>query len=305
MLLRLVVVLGLAVLAWPGCELLTTKGPQEDAVQLSGDTHGASTDDARTPAGGDSNEPACPAEGCFNAAEDCPGICDLWGVQCGAYSYLPATGGHECDCGSCPPDKPVCTTTHKCFITANPLPGADLGWPCEEDDECLSSFCVPGEQGKVCTVKCAGECLEPGWSCEPAPGSSLYVCYPGCSPDCEAKECGGDDCGGKCGECAEGATCFLNQCSVHDCSALSGAYHMMVYCSGILTMEAETTLIQNGCEFVDEWGLLEGTLGPNGEITAHSPVPELTLWGCAGLVVEDLPLALGCSSGCDVILQLP
>jgi hypothetical protein len=38
----------------------------------------------------------------------------------------------------------------------------------------------------------------------------------GCQPDCSGKKCGSDECGGSCGSCPDGITCFEGVC---DCSA--------------------------------------------------------------------------------------
>jgi len=59
--------------------------------------------------------------------------------------------------------------------------GKALGDPCSEDEECLSSYCVPSTEGKVCTVGCASDadCWLAGWSCEQVviqPPDAVYIC---------------------------------------------------------------------------------------------------------------------------------
>ncbi|MBM4387672.1 MAG: hypothetical protein FJ088_08025, partial [Deltaproteobacteria bacterium] len=38
-------------------------------------------------------------------------------------------------------------------------------YPCETNDECLSGFCVEGEDGFFCTIKCLEDCPE-GFACQ-------------------------------------------------------------------------------------------------------------------------------------------
>ncbi|MBM4398398.1 MAG: hypothetical protein FJ087_22245, partial [Deltaproteobacteria bacterium] len=37
-------------------------------------------------------------------------------------------------------------------------------------------------------------------------------CCGSCKPDCASKACGGDGCGGSCGDCSEGLTCSQGAC---------------------------------------------------------------------------------------------
>ena len=49
-------------------------------------------------------------------------------------------------------------------VDTGPIPGG-FGWPCSDGHiDCLSGFCVPSDQGQVCTILCYEEC-PPGWSC--------------------------------------------------------------------------------------------------------------------------------------------
>jgi len=54
------------------------------------------------------------------------------------------------------------------------------------------------EGDEVCEVD--GDCAE-GEICTDC------ACVVGCTPACDGKECGSDNCGGSCGECAEGLVC--------------------------------------------------------------------------------------------------
>jgi hypothetical protein len=53
--------------------------------------------------------------------------------------------------------------------------------PCDEDEECLSTYCVPSTSGKVCTIGCSSDedCWAAGWSCEQVviqPPDAIYIC---------------------------------------------------------------------------------------------------------------------------------
>jgi len=56
-------------------------------------------------------------------------------------------------------------------------------------------------------------------ACDPGdemgPGRESFT--PGCEPACQDRECGGDDCGGSCGECAAGHACYFGQCIAARC----------------------------------------------------------------------------------------
>ena len=54
-----------------------------------------------------------------------------------------------------------------------------FGFPCTENDDCNSGFCVPTSQGDACTQTCDSDCPE-GWSCKPlgAGGDTTFICLP-------------------------------------------------------------------------------------------------------------------------------
>ena len=101
----------------------------------------------------------------------------------------------------------------------------DFGWPCDENIECNSGFCVQTPVGKVCTDTCLENC-PPAWACSEVTvtgADTTYICKPKylhlCDP-CESNEdCAdiaaanakclpyGED-GSFCGvDCAEGQGC--------------------------------------------------------------------------------------------------
>jgi hypothetical protein len=59
-----------------------------------------------------------------------------------------------------------------------------------------------------------------GDQCDPTDGK----CYPTCNPWCESdgRECGADGCGGSCGDCVPGQTCWEGQCT-GECAPQCGA----------------------------------------------------------------------------------
>ena len=79
--------------------------------------------------------------------------------------------------------------------SADLLEEGGFGWPCLDNADCLSGYCLNLGPEKVCSISCIEECPE-GWSCEPdmaAMPDIFYLCVPTgvtyCSP-CQ----GNDDC---------------------------------------------------------------------------------------------------------------
>ncbi len=80
-------------------------------------------------------------------------------------------------------------------LDLGPEPG-EFGYPCDDETDCNSGFCVATPDGFQCTVLCAEEC-PPGWQCalhKPSVPDPAYICVPGsmslCRPcnvnaDCE------------------------------------------------------------------------------------------------------------------------
>ncbi len=108
-----------------------------------------------------------------------------------------------------------------------------FGYPCQDGNACLSSFCVPSELGDVCTITCIGdEDCPTGWTCESASAfgvDQVFICLSrfanlckpcGSSADCQSNPNSADGCvdfdgnGYFCGvacsddsECPDGYTC--------------------------------------------------------------------------------------------------
>jgi hypothetical protein len=75
-----------------------------------------------------------------------------------------------------------------------PTPGGYL-YPCVEDDDCDSGFCIASPQGPVCTKTCSDSCDVIGWLCpqEITADGVLFLCqpsYPSLCDPCERN----DDC---------------------------------------------------------------------------------------------------------------
>ena len=102
-------------------------------------------------------------------------------------------------------------------ITAIDLlePG-EFGWPCQDNDDCLSGYCVWVGTEKLCTSTCVDECPA-DWSCvqdTSALPDLLYVCLPAgltqCLPCTSNQDChvSGVDTGSRCVDFGtEGAYC--------------------------------------------------------------------------------------------------
>jgi hypothetical protein len=69
------------------------------------------------------------------------------------------------------------------------------------DDQCLGLTCT---HGGAC---CFGQCCASGEQCLPG-----GVCGPPCVPDCRGRTCGGDGCGGSCGDCGPDCLCYDGTC---------------------------------------------------------------------------------------------
>ena len=84
--------------------------------------------------------------------------------------------------------------------------------------------------GDGCDSRCVLECDQARLVCDPT----------ACQPDCAARECGTDGCGGSCGVCSRGETCDAGQCvgsggcpngQVEDCAGVCGG-NAVVDCAG-------------------------------------------------------------------------
>ncbi len=163
-----------------------------------------------------------------------PDVCiaDCAGKECGD----DGCGG---DCGTCPAIAPICDAG-VCQLECEPnCEGKECGTDgcvgscgecvegvfcnegiCEEqcisDEGCLEAGlteCTESGELRICE-EVAPECLK--WD-EPAGCDDGYHCEDGecvetCMPDCDGLECGGDGCGGSCGDCDEGSFCEAGIC---------------------------------------------------------------------------------------------
>jgi len=82
-----------------------------------------------------------------------------------------------------------------------------FGCPCEDNDDCLSGWCVWSAEGEVCTEPCIEDCPE-GWECSQIPSmlpDMVFLCMPSaaslCAPCQDDGDCagfGGADLGAAC-----------------------------------------------------------------------------------------------------------
>jgi hypothetical protein len=91
---------------------------------------------------------------------------------------------------------------------------------CEDDDEAEPTpVCTPGEHR--CEAGQLQRCLwsATGWDLleDCAAGCEEGACVEVCAPLCQGAECGGDGCGGSCGDCGDGETCLGGSCCKPAC----------------------------------------------------------------------------------------
>jgi hypothetical protein len=194
--------------------------------------------------------------------------------------------------------------------TGGPSAG-EFGWPCEEDADCNSNFCVPDEGALICTELCAEDTCPEGWTCRffvNAGGDGVRVCLPnedtlcvGCdsSLDCggQANACvrraGQTFCGTGCersSDCPEAYACE----TVTDVEGRSA--RQCIPASGSCTCPPEAVGDSRACVRVSEWGVCEGVeVCQSGagwsDCTAFTPTEEICDGvdnDCDGSVDEDL-----------------
>ena len=150
--------------------------------------------------------------------------------------------------------------------------------PCEENESCLSGWCV-GHMGEdVCTIECQTECPQ-GWSCEQIPGTApdvVWICVSRhanlCLPCATGADCkgaaGADDvcvdyamegsfCGGTCEadeDCPWGFSCTDTQTvdgiATKQCVAEAGVCPC--------TEKSVSLALWTPCEMENEWGVCAG-----------------------------------------------
>ena len=181
-----------------------------------------------------------------------------------------------------------------------PEPGAFL-WPCSEDDECLSGWCMQTKDGGRCTKECTDDCPM-GWVCaevdaEPPVHMCIFRFLTLCDPcmsdgQCEVDHLGdlfvdlclaqpdgsgsfcGADCSGDPGGCPLGYSCEPVDTPggpSQQCLPLSGECS----CSAFAIQEEKTTT----CESTNQFGTCIGTQTCTvyglGECTAKVPEEEI------------------------------
>ena len=190
-----------------------------------------------------------------------------------------------------------------------PLVEGGTGWPCSNNDQCDSGYCIPTADGEVCTQTCIEWCPE-GWACRATPSlvDSNYICVPRfvtlCDPcarnaDCTGGYAGVDDrcldygedgkfCGGDCaasGRCPPGYECRTVEGDVRQCMPVEGS----CTCSPrALQLELATV-----CYREDDEGRCDGTrwCAPTGLSDCDAEIPAAEVCDgadndCDGLVDE-------------------
>ena len=160
------------------------------------------------------------------------GNCGGDGPQCGNGE---CEGGENCgvcpqDCGECdgqgdccaPHETPGCNDPgiQKCVCDLDAFCCAEM-WDeiCVEEVEAENcgqcGECVPNCDGLQCGGDgCGGTCGQ----CPPDKSCQDGHCIAdGCAPDCAGKQCGDDGCGGTCGGCPPGETCHSGTCKGGGC----------------------------------------------------------------------------------------
>jgi hypothetical protein len=189
---------------------------------------------------------------------------------------------------------------------AGELPPLDLlepgefGYPCAQNSDCLSGYCMFAGAGKVCSKTCMDDCPE-GWSCvldSAAAPDVVYVCVPSavafCAPCTGSDTCNpagistgaecidfgetGAFCGALCtadGDCPQGSSC-------QEVSLLSGAQGKQCVPDGRAGCKCSPFAMETGawthCHVSNDHGTCAGTracsqagLSP---CDAAAPAPE-------------------------------
>jgi len=103
--------------------------------------------------------------------------------------------GYSCKEDSTCNDDLVCNKYKRC-IKNNPACSPE----CEEWEECTD---------KICKTQ-ANRCLDDNDCTLNKECKNHYCVDPNCTPDCTNKQCGGDGCGGSCGNCSDTQMCNTN-----------------------------------------------------------------------------------------------
>ena len=203
------------------------------------------------------------------------------------------------------PDAEVCDACDEDVVTDCPPGLAPFGCTCEQDEDCLSGFCVHTADGKACSMLCDGECPEVGWECAEigstcpdcvwiCVSSHARLCQPcaedaDCAPDevsiparCVPYEGAGSFCGTPCeadADCPEGYGCAEYETDegvpVRQCRRAEGE----CACNpSSITAQAATA-----CAAENEWGRCEGARWCDAAGLTDCDAPAPAQESCNGL----------------------
>lgn len=178
--------------------------------------HDARAGDGQKTSQGVSSE-GCGGEGvaCASDAACCAGLCQRNGActrkkKHGKKKRTVLTGACRCAAPSCVPDNAAACVGKQCGDASNNCGAIVSCGSCDTGKTCQGgacvSHCVPNCTAKQCgSDGCGGSC----GSC-----SGSQICQDGtcCAPNCTSKSCGNDGCGGSCGTCSDGAACVAGMC---------------------------------------------------------------------------------------------
>ena len=179
--------------------------------------------------------------------EEWDGVCvdEVDGLGCGSCGgQAPVCGNGQCEsgesCEACPQDCGECPGTGDC-CQVHQSPGCNdpsiQNCVCQKDAYCCQTnwddTCVEDVESENCGScgGCVPDCTEKecggdgcGGSCGQCPanqsctGGGKCKDSGGCQPECAGKECGDDGCGGTCGQCAPGEACHNGKCKQNQCT---------------------------------------------------------------------------------------
>ncbi|MFH1529472.1 MAG: hypothetical protein ABIK09_01925 [Pseudomonadota bacterium] len=295
-----------------GCEggaCLEACAPLCAGVGCGGDGCGGSCGECSggtTCLGGICCAPTCDGKDC--GPDGCGGVCGLCPEGQGCLEGACQEGGtctdcapwQSCEWGGCRnPD-----SLGECPLGGDALSvdcsGHDAVGCCGGDDLYYCGFggeeCPGGMETCLCFLPCGigdGTC---GWGgdfflcvdppASAAPDGSLMCDWFPCEAGCEGLACGGDGCGGSCGDCGEGEVCQDGGC-VPGCADPCGGISFDGCCDGALSVYCEEgALVISDCG-EDGCGWLEGDGWYDCGGVGEDPEGKLSLDCSAGYTYPD------------------